>query len=144
MGIFPQVKGGKEREEEEKAAAACVMQGEKCLAQSVTFARSIDCPDLGKEAERLINKHAMSVRTARLRRYRRVFVVLEERQEALLPQQSYTNPPGVGTRNEAASFVREGLRCMLLAKQRIYIGSNISVWSNLATLNAGAMASSLT
>ena len=81
MGIFPQVKGGKEREEEEKAAAAaCVMQREKCLAQSVTFARSIDCPDLGMEAERLINKHAMSVRTARLRRYRRVFVVLEERE----------------------------------------------------------------
>ena len=144
MGIFPQVKGGKEREEEEKAAAACVMQGEKCLAQSVTFARSIECPDLGKEAERLINKHAMSVRTARLRRYRRVFVVLEERQEALLPQQSYTNPPGVGTRNEAASFVREGLRCMLLAKQRIYIGSNISAWHNLQTLNAGALASSFT
>ena len=103
MGIFPQVKGGKEREEEEKAAAACVMQGEKCLAQSVTFARSIDCPDLGKEAERLINKHAMSVRTARLRRYRRVFVVLEERQEALLPQQSYTNPSGQEMRPRAMS-----------------------------------------
>ena len=146
MGIFPQVKGGKEREEEEEKAAACVMQSEKCLAQSVTFARSIDCPDLGKEPERLINKHAMSVRTARLRRYRRVFVVLEERQEALalVPQQSYTNPSGVGTRNEAASFVREGLRCMLLAKQRIYIGSNISAWHNLQTLNAGALASSLT
>ena len=54
MGIFPQVKGGKEREEEEKAA--CVMQGEKCLAQSVTFARSIECPDLGKEAGRAPNK----------------------------------------------------------------------------------------
>ena len=51
---------------------------------------AIDCPEIGREL--VINKHAVSERTARLRRTLRVFVVRDERQEALFPQQTHTNP----------------------------------------------------